>query len=65
MALIKCNECGKQVSNNAMQCPNCGNQIQQQIVQNFEKQNSGGCLKVIGWIALIGFVILYILSKKG
>lgn len=27
MALIKCNECGKEVSSNAVNCPNCGNPI--------------------------------------
>ena len=24
MALIKCKECGKEVSDKALQCPNCG-----------------------------------------
>jgi len=27
MALINCSECGKQVSNKALNCPNCGNPI--------------------------------------
>ncbi len=27
MALIKCNECGKEVSSNARNCPHCGNPI--------------------------------------
>lgn len=27
MALIKCSECGKEVSENAASCPNCGNPI--------------------------------------
>lgn len=30
MALIKCNECGKDVSENAASCPNCGNPIKVQ-----------------------------------
>lgn len=25
MALIKCPECGKEISDNARKCPNCGN----------------------------------------
>ena len=29
MALIKCSECGKQISDKAKTCPNCGNQISQ------------------------------------
>jgi uncharacterized membrane protein YvbJ len=70
MALIQCNECGKQVSNNAMQCPNCGNQIQQQIqkqlVQHYEQENKIGCGRVIefllGLITLI-FCIFYFYDK--
>jgi len=27
MALIKCSECGKEVSDNAISCPSCGNPI--------------------------------------
>lgn len=27
MSLIKCNECGKEVSSKARTCPNCGNPI--------------------------------------
>jgi len=27
MALLKCTECGKEVSENAEKCPNCGNSI--------------------------------------
>lgn len=27
MALIKCSECGREVSSNAAKCPNCGNPI--------------------------------------
>jgi hypothetical protein len=27
MALIKCSECGKDVSSNAASCPNCGNPV--------------------------------------
>lgn len=29
MALIKCTECGKEISSNAKTCPNCGNTIKQ------------------------------------
>jgi len=68
MALIQCMECGSKVSNNAVQCPNCGNQIQQQIVQQQQiqqqNQNSGGCIKTIGWIILIGLFILFLISKN-
>lgn len=31
MALIKCSECGKEVSSNATSCPSCGNPINTSI----------------------------------
>lgn len=31
MALISCNECGKEVSDQAAACPNCGNPVQSEI----------------------------------
>lgn len=33
MALIKCPECGKDISDKATACPNCGNPMNQQIQQ--------------------------------
>ena len=30
MALIKCPECGKEISDKARACPNCGNPMNQQ-----------------------------------
>lgn len=32
MALIKCPECGKEISSNASACPNCGNPVQKKTV---------------------------------
>lgn len=67
MALIKCPECGKQVSNKAHTCPNCGCPIQNSIVQtntiskipNKRKKNSSGCLVIILILCLFsGFVAL-------
>lgn len=34
MALIKCEECGNNVSDKAKSCPNCGNPIQQKDINN-------------------------------
>lgn len=34
MALIKCNECGKEMSDHTKQCPNCGCPITQAIEVN-------------------------------
>lgn len=33
MALIKCPECGKEISDKAIACPNCGNPMNQQAQQ--------------------------------
>lgn len=33
MALIKCPECGKEISDKALACPNCGNPMNQQAQQ--------------------------------
>lgn len=42
MALITCRECGAQISDNAMACPQCGSPVTQaaapQINQNFNSQ---------------------------
>ena len=37
MALIKCPECGKEISDKAITCPNCGVPIQQNVVENLEE----------------------------
>jgi len=31
MALIKCGECGRDISNRALACPSCGNPVQQPV----------------------------------
>jgi RNA polymerase subunit RPABC4/transcription elongation factor Spt4 len=36
MALINCPECGKQVSSNALSCPNCGNPIGEPLQKQIE-----------------------------
>lgn len=47
MGLIKCSECGKEVSGNAEVCPGCGNPMKK------PKKKKHGCL------ALILFVIIF------
>lgn len=37
MSLINCSECNKQVSSNAISCPNCGNPIKKEGVRIIEK----------------------------
>ena len=38
MALIKCEECGKKVSDTCETCPNCGADIQQQIYDSLSDE---------------------------
>ena len=36
MALIKCSECGKEVSDKATACPNCGAPIEKSAISSFD-----------------------------
>ena len=80
MALIKCPECGKKVSNQAQNCPNCGHpiattdpvhQIQQtipQTPQHTKKQNRGCLIPMLILILIFGgslvFGLLYEYQKQ-
>jgi DNA-directed RNA polymerase subunit RPC12/RpoP len=67
MALIKCSECGKEISSNAAACPNCGNPIvshpnvpimpatQKDFNAKPKKKKRGGC-----FIGLLCAVALFI-----
>lgn len=61
MALIKCRECGKEISNQAYRCPNCGILINETSIQIPIKKKGQVCL----WISMIissiyaGFSIPY------
>ena len=54
MPLIKCSECGKDISDKAETCPNCGNPIKPILI---EKTSKGWkAAKLISWVVLlIGF----------
>jgi len=50
MSLIKCSECGKEISNKASTCPHCGNPIQvhfdvspYDIISNHETKKCSHC----------------------
>ncbi len=49
MAMIKCRECGKEISSRAEVCPNCGAKTRYGV------QSSEG--KVAGWILIIGIIL--------
>lgn len=54
MALIKCKDCGSEISDQAKNCPQCGKPIKKDI----------GCFSMIG-IFLIGFIVIcYIIGNN-
>ena len=64
MALIECSECGKEISDKAGACPNCGNPLnpapanQVQTVEATGKQFKAA--QAVGFIlALIGVILLF------
>lgn len=57
MAIIKCKDCGHEVSSNAENCPKCGNPIN-------EKSKEGCFLQTlnIGCLITLGIIVLVVLS---
>ena len=53
MALIKCFECGKEVSNTAKQCPHCGFEIKMKLDEL--KAGKGFAILIVGLAILIFF----------
>ena len=67
MALIKCPECEKEISNKAESCPNCGYQLKNKDMQQRKKEKSnsiksGTILCIIGSSLLIGFILIILLA---
>ena len=60
MALIKCPECGKEVSSGAASCPNCGHPISGQTLLVKKEKKKGSCLGRI-----VGFIVFFILVGVG
>jgi uncharacterized membrane protein YvbJ len=71
MALIKCSECGKEISDKAKECPHCGNPINSrenvaipQEVKVVSAPNKEGCFLQtmnIGCMIVLGIIIFIIL----
>ena len=61
MAIIKCPECGKEYSNNADSCPNCGNPTNGKIVKNnTNSSNNNFVSSIISLIiVIVGGIYLY------
>jgi DNA-directed RNA polymerase subunit RPC12/RpoP len=56
MALIKCNECSKKISDQAVACPSCGAPVSKSAVKTEESQMKSKASKA-RWIAFILIVI--------
>jgi hypothetical protein len=50
MALIKCKECGNQISSDATACPNCGKPVKK------TSATASGCLVVIVVVVVLGMI---------
>lgn len=75
MSMIKCRECGKEISDQAVACPNCGAPLlgnpekarqfsdKVQNIENRRKKKSRGCLITIIIIAIIVTGISVVITK--
>ena len=69
MALIKCNECGKEISDKATKCVHCGKKVisKEQYIRKQEKKDKRkrtkkGIKKVILiFISIFGIILCYII----
>lgn len=67
MALIKCPDCGKSVSDVAPSCPNCGRPISGQVTYISKKKGSSiktGCLAIIIGLMAIGILSALIFGGR-
>jgi len=69
MALIKCSECGKDVSDRAASCPNCGAPLRSAVSQSHKAPvrvvRAGWRWEAIGALLVIGGLIAAIAGAGG
>lgn len=58
MALIKCKECGKEISENAVSCPNCGYKMNKESENKSSKIKTGSIVSLIACSMLLLFVLI-------
>lgn len=70
MALIKCKECGKEISNTIKKCPHCGyinkevkKQNQEVIRSSSNISRTGAIMTIVGSSLLLGFLIIAIIAS--
>lgn len=57
MALIKCPECGKRISDKARKCPNCGFPIKRKNVSILKKNKSNKSIFMIFTLTILFFIV--------
>lgn len=62
MALIKCTECGKEISENAVACPNCGNPINPQQTMVVVRKDYKAKAKALTITGIIVFILSCIIG---
>lgn len=55
MALIKCNECGKEISDKALKCPHCG--TKNELLEDYEVSSDNKNTKAKNIVGLIFILI--------
>jgi DNA-directed RNA polymerase subunit RPC12/RpoP len=64
MALIKCAECGKEISDQAAACPNCGNPVGMRAV-TIQRTHKRWKIGIIIAVVLIFLGLAYLGSNSG
>jgi hypothetical protein len=59
MSLIKCSECGKEISDHAESCPSCGNPIHKNMTP-VKKIEVVGTSKKWKWTIIVGVILLFV-----
>lgn len=64
--LIKCKECGKDVSSNAVACPHCGNPLKSEDELIEEGLKGGGKLLLIGTgiFLLLAAILVFLITQN-
>lgn len=70
MALTKCTECGKEISEKATVCPNCGapigfNEPTPKKTMPVKEKKKGSCLKTVLGVLIAFIVILFLIGSCG
>ncbi len=64
MSLTNCKECGKQISDKAVSCPNCGNPIKPVVIEQTKKRWKLLMLMSVILIIISIYVFFYGMNKN-